>query len=142
MRFRPTLFHNDSIPSLIIVSSLTSSSRTPLTGSTHGCTIIPVELKTGKASMQISHRAQVMLYVLMLFVREHSSGSLDRTQGGEQGPRLRPPTHGILLYLNGETTKSEAISPKWSEICSLAISRNDLAGHIKHSSSLVIAILI
>ena len=52
----------------------------------------------------------------------------------------RPPVHGLLLYLNGDATKCETIQPKWTEICSLILSRNDLACHIKHSASLVSAI--
>ena len=116
--------------------------------------------------MQISHRAQVMLYVLMLVVREHSSRSVDASasatrdldrgsKGNKEGvsgfgpitqditktpqnyPVLQTPTHGVLLYLNSESTKCETISPKWAEICALVISRNDFAGHVKHSNSLV-----
>lgn len=112
--------------------------------------------------MQISHRAQVMLYVLMLVVREHSSRSVDTIDDmnrgrktekegvSGQGPStqdmtnhpvnytvMQTPTHGVLLYLNSESTKCETISPKWAEICALIISRNDYAGHIKHSNSLV-----
>ena len=177
--------------------------------------------------MQISHRAQIMLYVLMLVVREHTSSGMglienglgdasdsysvsergyhqgqgtyqrqSQTQthtqgqyqqstyqgqgqgqavkqdvaGNTQGPRMsldtnrrqsfthnslhsthddalknsstsiptgRPPVHGLLLYLNGDATKCETIQPKWTEICSLIISRNDLACNIKHSASLV-----
>ena len=112
--------------------------------------------------MQISHRAQVMLYVLMLVVLEHSSRSVDAiddmnksrkvekegvsgqgsaTQDMTNHPVnytvMQTPTHGVLLYLNSESTKCETISPKWAEICALIISRNDYAGHIKHSNSLV-----
>ena len=112
--------------------------------------------------MQISHRAQVMLYVLMLVVREHSSRSVDTSDDMERGRKvkkegvhglgpvtldmtghpvnytvLQTPTHGVLLYLNSESTKCENISPKWAEICALIMSRNDYAGHIKHSNSLV-----
>ena len=101
-----------------------------------------------------------MLYVLMLVVREHSSRSVDASasasddmnkgskgnKGGVSvfGPMtpldylvLQTPTHGVLLYLNSESTKCETISPKWAEICALVISRNDFAGHVKHSNSLV-----
>ena len=51
--------------------------------------------------------------------------------------RRQPPTHGILLYLNSEGTKSETVTPKWLEICSLVHSRNDLAGHINHANNMV-----
>jgi hypothetical protein len=103
-----------------------------------------------------------MLYVLMLVVREHSSRSVDTIDDmnrgrktekegvSGQGPStqdmtnhpvnytvMQTPTHGVLLYLNSESTKCETISPKWAEICALIISRNDYAGHIKHSNSLV-----
>lgn len=182
--------------------------------------IIPIELKTGKASMQINHRAQVMLYILMLVIRErtaaqlvptkteindvnnadntannnnnslqpfiinnknnnndfngnsssiissshmndnenniiannnnnnanttnNTSNTVDHTNTHPQSPtptptpiHLQPPTHGILLYLNGEQTKSETITPQWTEICSLIISRNELTKHIKHSNDL------
>ena len=126
--------------------------------------IMPLELKTGKASMQIAHRAQVMLYVLMLFLREHSASDLTSEENSApekytsgsgnpsertcsviklEGPdptrsmQLCPSTRGLLLYLNRDGTKCETITPKWQEICSLVISRNDLAGHIKQSNSLV-----
>jgi hypothetical protein len=145
----------------IICITLRQSGLGPKGGENDHDVIIPVELKTGKASLQISHRAQVMLYVLMLVVREHSSRSVDAINDMSRGRKvekegegqvsssqdrtshpvnytvLQTPTHGVLLYLNSESTKCETISPKWAEICALIISRNDYAGHIKHSNSLV-----
>ena len=61
----------------------------------------------------------------------------DITKTPPHYPVLQTPTHGVLLYLNSESTKCETISPKWAEICALVISRNDFAGHVKHSNSLV-----
>ena len=147
----------------ILSNSVSASSDTNKNKKYNNSVIMPLELKTGKASMQIAHRAQVMLYVLMLVLREHSASDLiseensmsetkllgnANTNAGDnmndvmeldpsQSRQQYPPTHGLLLYLNRDGTKCETITPKWQEICSLVISRNDLAGHIKHSSSLV-----
>ena len=157
---------SSTLPSTSTFSSTQIEYRNKHHSNFNSSVIMPLELKTGKASMQIAHRAQVMLYVLMLVFREHSASnliteedlSMNRLQGSpesfdqmtsqeyshenfhensvEQSP-LHPPTHGLLLYLNREGTKCETVTPKWQEICSLMISRNDLAGHIKHSNSLV-----
>ena len=150
----------------ILSNSVSTSSDTNKNKKYNNSVIMPLELKTGKASMQIAHRAQVMLYVLMLVLREHSASDLISEENSvsetkllgnananasdnmndvmtseepdpSQSRQQYPPTHGLLLYLNRDGTKCETVTPKWQEICSLVISRNDLAGHIKHSSSLV-----
>ena len=73
---------------------------------------------------------------------------------------VMPPTHGLLMYISGDDkdtnraygkgqgqgqaqgqsqngVKCEVVTPTWSEICSLVISRNDLAGHIVHATEMV-----
>jgi hypothetical protein len=133
-------------------------------------TIIPIELKTGKDFMRVQHRAQVMLYVLMITIRERTAGDLtegSETRGSESGSGsgsgtgsgsetrsrsgtesgsgfgsgtgtgpLTPASHGVLLYLNSEKTNYETVTPRWTDICSIMISRNDLAIHIHHSNDL------
>jgi hypothetical protein len=109
-------------------------------------TILPVELKTGKDFMRVQHRAQVMLYVLMMTIRERTAWDLtegSETQvsgsGSESGSGtglLTPASHGVLLYLNSEKTNYETVTPRWTDICSIMISRNDLAIHIHHSNDL------
>ena len=83
--------------------------------------IVPFELKTGKRRVgsMIAHRAQVMLYILTLVVRERSRGG------------AAPCRHGMLLYINEEETFLETVAPSWHEFRALTISRNLLAIGIK-----------
>ncbi len=91
--------------------------------------LIPIELKTGKWRLEslVGHRAQIILYVLMIMIRENIS---------------RLSNHycsGLLLYLNSNPseTKWEVIQPTWGEIRALIQTRNILAYHIKESHSQV-----
>ena len=75
--------------------------------------IMPLGLKTGKASMQIAHRAQVMLYVLMLFLREHSASDLtseensapEKYTSGNGNPSER--TYPVIKLEGPDPTRSE-----------------------------------
>lgn len=89
---------------------------------------LPVELKTGKwrPNGLIGHRAQAMLYVIMLTMRSKNNLDVSMNQ-----PSTALPIQGILLYLGNEETKYETISPQWAEVRSLILSRNKLAVNLK-----------
>jgi hypothetical protein len=90
--------------------------------------MIPVELKTGKWRLESlpGHRAQIILYIVMIIIRE----SLSWRQRNHR-------CVGILLYLGSRDseTKWEVISPSWSEIRALIQVRNTLAYYLKGSQS-------
>ena len=108
------------------------------TGSSSGTVCMPFELKTGKASVytQFAHRAQVMLYVLLMMVRSrlpvqyaasHGSSS-SRSGSATTTTQLHPAAPcGVLLYLNQEVCKSHLVVPTWAELRALAVTRNALA---------------
>jgi hypothetical protein len=90
---------------------------------------MPVELKTGKwrPNGLIGHRAQAMLYVMMLTMRSKNNVDLMMTDESLATSLVR----GVLLYLGNEETKYEAILPQWAEIRALIVSRNNLAVNLK-----------
>ena len=85
---------------------------------------LPVELKTGKwrPNGLIGHRAQAMLYVMMLSMRSKTNLDSMLTQSYSHLP-----IEGVLLYLGNEDTKFETVSPQWAEVRALVLSRNKLA---------------
>ncbi len=95
--------------------------------------VVPVELKTGKrhANVQVTHKAQVLLYILSLLVREKSSGA--KTISGNAFTSVR---HGMLIYLNDTECVLDTVVPTWHELRSLMLSRNLLAFQIKKSRDL------
>jgi hypothetical protein len=91
--------------------------------------MIPVELKTGKWRLESlpGHRAQIILYIVMILIREGLSWR-------NKGHRCV----GLLLYLGSSReseTKWEVISPSWSEIRALIQVRNTLAYHLNNGQS-------
>ena len=67
-----------------------------------------------------------MLYVIMLTLRMKSDMTLPHDIS------VNPlPITGILLYLGNGETKYECISPQWSEVRALVLSRNKLAVSLK-----------
>lgn len=103
--------------------------------------LMPVELKTGKwkAAQSINHRAQVILYLLTLLLRERGtfvSGAGEASMPGNsivtlpQSDELAS-MEGLLLYLGGEAeARVDVISPTWEEIKGLILSRNNLAKYL------------
>jgi hypothetical protein len=91
--------------------------------------VLPIEIKTGKRShnIAISHRAQLMLYILALIVRDRSHSYYSNT---------RPCRHGIILYLNESQVSIDTIIPMWHELRALMLSRNNLASNIKNSNEM------
>lgn len=105
--------------------------------------IVPVELKTGKWSNNLlpSHRAQVILYLLILLLRDR--GCVITTSCGDESresvfgstwPTSEVPSalSGLLLYLGADgssarDTRVEVVAPVWAEVRSLIMSRNSLA---------------
>lgn len=100
--------------------------------------LIPLELKTGlwRPGNLISHRAQVMLYILTLIIRERSPVQKEIKSDILQNFLPLPPRHGILLYIAPEKTVVEIVSPTWHDLRALIISRNKLALGLKKASEL------
>eukprot|EP01038_Epipyxis_sp_PR26KG_P009048 gene9048-12201_t len=92
--------------------------------------LLPIELKTGKwkQSTVITHRAQVLLYILMLMVR-------DRQQTIVTDKKNRNPCEGLILYLSENESKVDIIKPNWNEMIALIGMRNKLAQYHKTSIS-------
>jgi DNA replication ATP-dependent helicase Dna2 len=73
--------------------------------------IMPLEIKTGKASNGVAHRAQTMLYTLLL------------------SDRYNMPIHaGLLYYLKSGQT--DMIMARRQELCGLIQGRNEMAQYI------------
>lgn len=124
----------------LALSSSVSASGQNATGSP--C-LIPVELKTGKwkAAQSINHRAQVILYLLTILLRERGSFVSGASGAGSdiinmthdklpQSDELAS-MEGLLLYLGSlEAARVDVISPAWDEIKGLVLSRNNLAQYL------------
>lgn len=83
--------------------------------------MLPIELKTGKMrqSTVSAHRAQVMLYVLMLMVRHcQQVQARARDQPAPVAEQGCPLMRGLLFYLGGDRDASvfEVVELKWSEV--------------------------
>lgn len=92
--------------------------------------MLPIEFKTGKwrPSTVITHRAQVLLYLLLLRLRHYS------LPGTIYSKHYPAPSFGLLVYLNDEEQRMDLIEPQWSEIVALIQSRNQLAGYLHNGS--------
>jgi DNA replication ATP-dependent helicase Dna2 len=87
--------------------------------------ILALELKTGSRSdfARIDHRAQVILYSLLL--------------QGMYGPDVSP-TMGVLVYINSEMgAETQIVSPSWHEVRALLQARNQHAHDVESASSSV-----
>ena len=106
-----------------------------------GTAALPIELKTGKwnAHNISKHRAQVILYIAMLLLREYGYSSSDPPSatttdasssstvvvvGATAG--LKPAAEGLLLYINEEEWRAEWVRPSWEELKALVIARNSI----------------
>ncbi|RKP27096.1 hypothetical protein SYNPS1DRAFT_13204, partial [Syncephalis pseudoplumigaleata] len=85
--------------------------------STGRVAIVPLEVKTGRASNYIAHQAQTLLYTLLMSDRYN-----------------QPIASGLLYYLKSGTTKWMAV--KQHEIRSMVISRNELAHYMVDATRL------
>jgi hypothetical protein len=108
--------------------------------------LIPLELKTGKwkASTAPTHRAQVILYLAAMLMREYGEfwdlhqinhpAFSKKSNHGVASQDMIPSAEGLLLYINGIETKMEIVTPRWDEVVALIISRNALASQIAKSN--------
>lgn len=91
--------------------------------------LLPLELKTGKwkQSTIVAHRAQVILYLLLMKLRQKSFN-----QGASSGQPslLAVAESGLLLYVAKDEVKVDIIQPSWMEMRALIIARNKLAVQI------------
>ena len=106
-----------------------------------GAAALPIELKTGKWNTHnvSKHRAQVILYIAMLLLREYGYSSSDRFSAttaassssssvtvAEATAGLKPAAEGLLLYINEEEWRAEWVRPSWEELKALVIARNSI----------------
>ncbi len=101
--------------------------------------LLPIELKTGKwrSSTSVAHRAQVILYLLLMNLRQQSFANLrcaNSTIPNSSSSSLKASKYGILVYLNENELKIDFIWPSWNEVRSLIIARNSLARAIANST--------
>ncbi len=107
---------------------------------------VPIEFKTGKwrASTSVGHRAQVILYIMLMNLRDKSFAfnrkgqqplMRSANQASENDKNVNLLTkYGVLLYINNnEDVKVDLIWPLWLEIRALMISRNSLAKSLRNS---------
>ncbi|KAI9596628.1 DNA replication factor Dna2-domain-containing protein [Syncephalis fuscata] len=86
-------------------------------GNEETVSIVPLEVKTGRASNYLAHQAQTLLYTLLMSDRYDQSIDL-----------------GLLYYLKSGTTK--LMSARDNEIRGLLITRNELADYLANTSRL------
>lgn len=108
--------------------------------------LLPIELKTGiwRDTTSMAHRAQVILYLLLMNLRQQSFANLRSASSKLQStPRIpnspsssAPKTakYGILVYVQEKEVKIDFIWPMWDEIRSLILARNSLAKAIAEAT--------
>ena len=102
--------------------------------------MLPIELKTGKPSSfnYDQHRAQVILYIIMLLVRKRSliSECFDAEDATATVTATYKPgyavSHGVLLYLNAEGSVRKEITASWNDVRALMLRRNAIARDLKN----------
>ncbi len=128
----------------VLVARLISCALETTSSTKQHMRLLPLELKTGKRSSftGVSHRAQVILYILMLIIRGSSSiqqaldaltlQSNEDTIGKSDVKHAfpSPPLHGLLCYIGADTCVVETITPSWPEVRALLHIRNELAGNL------------
>ena len=117
--------------------------RAPDGGIGGGCggsvaTMLPLELKTGRKSQytQMAHRAQLMLYTLLLRARHGAHRpprSRSQSGGAPSGGGGGCGFGGLLLYLspNEQNVSTEHLEPVTNELRSLFSVRNRHAVHLE-----------
>jgi DNA replication ATP-dependent helicase Dna2 len=95
---------------------------------------VPIEFKTGKwrQSTAIAHRAQVILYILLMMMRRSTMRSIEENNGSMI--RSSVSSYGLVLYISDRDQKVDFIKPQWHEIKDLMMSRNSLAKSIFSST--------
>jgi hypothetical protein len=110
--------------------------------------LLPIEFKTGKwrPGTAIAHRAQVILYILLMNIREKSLSYLRRKthtlpasitehNKNTDASGFISSKYGVLLYLSEQQIQVDYIWPNWDEIRSLILARNSLAFALSSSIS-------
>ena len=110
----------------------------------HSVENMPVEVKTGKwrPATAISHRAQTILYIIMILLRDKQRAKFPILQnldamssgGNFQQTYHTGSKHGLLLYINDDGVRCEIVEPTWAEIRALIICRNRLASNLVHAA--------
>lgn len=96
--------------------------------------LVPLEVKTGrwKVSTAIAHRAQIILYILLLNIRRRSLSNLLFSDGVPQNKTMES-QFGLLLYIGDNEAKVDFVKPSWTDFRALLLSRNNLAARIHQS---------
>lgn len=105
-----------------------------------GLVMLPIEFKTGKwrPSTSIAHRAQVILYILLMMLRQRSPAHSLFQHSHQSQEEEEVAYYGVILYLNESEVKVDYISPQWYEMIALIRSRNQLAKHIHQCNQAVV----
>lgn len=130
-----TLLHNfrDSI----LCASIDTSNYTRLTSPLHCQPLYsfaaPMEVKTGKwrPGSVVPHKAQTLLYLLMLWTRERCCPSTEHISSSNGSFHGNIPDFGILAYIGNDILKVETVCDGWSHMRSLIIARNKQAMHVR-----------
>lgn len=117
----------------------TSSAKPNLASYSHVQYMLPLEVKTGrwKQSTIVSHRAQVILYLLLMALRRQSMYR-DSSNSINSAAAVAEYTQdiarqGLLLYISKDEVKVDVILPSWMEMRALMIARNKLACQIQQA---------
>ena len=105
-------------------------------GSDQVTNYLPVEIKTGKwrPSTVVGHRAQTIIYVLMLLLRDKRQATFPLRQDPMYAYAHPGALHGILVYVNDDGVRFEVVEPSWGEIKALIICRNKFAIDLVHAA--------
>lgn len=103
-------------------------------GAGAGSGLFPLELKSGSnsAQLQLLHRAQVMLYSLLL--RDRYGPNPDAVAGDGDGPGAAG--GGMLAYVTGKGVEVHAVPPKSNELRRLLVVRNRVAQALVRANQL------
>ena len=96
--------------------------------------LFPLELKSGSnsAQLQLLHRAQVMLYSLLL--RDRYGPNPDAVAGDGDGPGAAG--GGVLAYVTAKGVEVHAVPPKGNELRRLLVVRNRVAQALVRANQL------
>ena len=126
----------DSFHSTSFNSSNYNSLNAPIHCKVISRCVAPLELKTGKWSTwsSNSHRAQIMLYLFMLWLREKNCASKLPDISSHRDVYGDPPNCGVLIYISNESLKVDIVISDWASLRSLVIARNKQAFFLRKSN--------
>lgn len=97
---------------------------------------VPFEIKTGKwrSGSVLPHRAQTMMYLLMMWLRERSCSGVQHRFNSERNIKYQYPDFGLLAYVGNDILKIEVVYASWTDLRSMVMARNNQAMYINQGS--------